>query len=398
MASVPRVVYWDNLPAPYAVERYNTLAARANIDLSVWFARRVDPDRSWLVDEATWRFSGCYVEDPSRSLALAHRFIARCGTVRPDLILSLYGERRFVVGHAILKGLGYRTALLVLPTFDTWIRRAWWKEVTKAFLFRSADAAKVPGPDGLRYAKRYGFPEQRVFRVTQSTNVERYAAPIGVERRKRLREQLGVQGCVFIYVGRFLREKGLINLIEAFRQAQTRRPGMSLLLLGDGAYEGALRQAARGIDGVTFCPFVQAQDIVPYYAAADAFVFPTLGDPHGQVIEEAHAAGLPIITTDAAGDIRLRIEDGRTGFVVPAGNPTALARRMVELAADPDRRRSMGARGAERVKDWGHDTWAADFERFVEGALALPRRATFAARAAASTGHLVITAAGWANR
>src|SRR5688572_23183767 len=100
--SRPRVVYWDNLPAPYAVERYNTLAARGTLDFSVWFARRADPDRYWMVDESTWRFQAAYVEDPSTGLDEAQQFTRRCDEARPELLLTLYGERPFAVGHFLI--------------------------------------------------------------------------------------------------------------------------------------------------------------------------------------------------------------------------------------------------------------------------------------------------------
>jgi len=396
--TAPRIVYWDNMPAPYAVERYNTLAARGTLDFSVWFARRIDSERTWDVDESTWRFNGAYVEDPSESLDAAHQFARRCDRVRPDLILSLYGERTFVAGHVILKGLDIRTALLVLPTYDAWVHRAWWKEWAKEVLFRSADAAKVPGSDGLAYACRYGFSEDRVFSVRQSINVERYAASMSCEERARQRGRIGVDGCVFLYVGRFWKGKGLPLLLDAFRQVRQVNPAVSLLIVGDGPDEAALRAVAGSMQGIRFQPFVQAPELPQYYAASDVFVFPTLGDPHGQVIEEAHAAGLPIITSDAAGDIRRRVVDGTTGFVVRSGDAGALARRMIELAADPDLRRSMGARGAERAKAWGHEVWADDFERFVSACLALPRRATVAARATGAAGALAVSAGDVAAR
>ena len=143
---------------------------------------------------------------------------------------------------------------------------------------------------------------------------------------------------------------------------------------------------------------MQAPELPAYYAAADVFVFPTLGDPHGQVVEEAHAAGLPIIASNAAGDIERRVIDGANGFVVPAGDARALARRMIELAAAPELRRAMGTQGAERARAWDHEVWADDFERFVCGALALPRRATAAARATRTAGRMALAACDIAAR
>lgn len=394
----PRVVYWDNIPAPYAVERYNTLAARGSLDFSVWFSRRTDPERSWDVDESAWRFNGAYVEDPAESLTSAHEFARRCETLRPDLILALYGEPTFAAGHLILKGLGLKTALLVLPTYDAWVRRTWWKETGKRFLFRSADAAKVPGEDGLAYALRYGFTPDRVFAVRQSITAERFATPIPGQHRERIRTQAGLSGCAFLYVGRLWKGKGLRVLIDAFRRVTQVNPAVSLLLVGDGPDEAGLRAAAAGMPGVHFHSFVQVPELPQYYGACDVFVFPTLGDPHGQVIEEAHAAGLPIIASDAAGDIRRRVAEGVTGFVVPAGDAGTLADRMIALAADADLRATMGARGAERAKAWNNEAWADDFERFITATLAVPRRSTVAGRAATMTGRLALAAADIAAR
>jgi FkbM family methyltransferase len=399
----PRVIFWDNLPAPYAVERYNLLADRGTLDFSVWFSRRTDPDRRWDVDESTWRFEGTYIEDPSENLASLHRFARRCDEVRPDLVVSLYGERPFVAGHLVMKGLGIATALVVERTFDTWVRRAWWKEAAKAVLFRSAAAAQVHAPpmsadapdqaDGFGYAYRYGFTRERTFGVTHSIDVARYAAPVSREARSQVRERLGADGCLFLYVGRYWRGKGLDVLLNAFAQARHSDPRISLLTIGNGEEEEALRVAAQQVAGVTVWPFVPARDLLEAYAAADVFVFPSLGDPFGLVIEEAHAAGLPVITTDTVGDVRHRVADGTSGFVVASGSAAALADRMVRLAADRDLRSSMGARGAARVQTWDHERWASDFERFVTNAVRLAPRETMASRVITLAGRALVHAA-----
>ena len=395
---LPRVVFWDNLPSPYGVEQDNALADRRSLDMSVWFCRRTDPDRSWEVNESEWRFTGTYIEDPSRGLAEASRFAHRCRAARPDLIVSPYGERPYVAGHAIIKALGIRTAFFVQRTFDAWIRRAWWKELAKAILFRSADFAYVHGPDGQTYARRYGFPEDRAFVVRQTTNVEHFARPVSAEERRRHRARIGVHGCVFLYVGRLWKGKGLLFLIEAFRQARRVNEAISLLLVGDGVDEHEIRGAAGGVDGIVFRPFVQARDLPAYYVASDVFVFPTLGDPWGQVIEEAHAAGLPIITTSAIGEVRRRVVDGTTGFVVAAADADALAKAMVTLAANRDLRKSMSERGLERMKMWGHDTYVSEMEHLVSACLTAPRRTTFAARGVSAAGTVVVHTASAAAR
>jgi FkbM family methyltransferase len=283
------------------------------------------------------------------------------------------------------------------------VRRTWWKEAAKAFLFRSADAAQVhtapphaggqydAPSDAVQYARRYGFRPDRAFTVGLSVDANRYAS--GAGERDRFRARIGAKGCLFLYVGRYWRGKGLPVLLEAFREARRLDPAISLLTVGNGEDEQALRLAAPEIAGLTVWSFVPERELISAYAAADVFVFPSLGDPFGMVIEEAHAAGLPVITTDAVGDVRQRVIDGVNGFVVPAGQAAALAERMVILAADRRLRTMMGARGAARVRAWGHERWADDVERFVRASLAIPRRGTMASGTAAAAGALMVAAA-----
>ena len=54
-------MYWNNIPAPYMVERFNALADRKNFDFEAWFNDRSEVDRSWEVDESSWRFKYRYL-------------------------------------------------------------------------------------------------------------------------------------------------------------------------------------------------------------------------------------------------------------------------------------------------------------------------------------------------
>ncbi len=56
MKAGPRVVYWNNIPSPYMVERFNAVADRGAFEFEAWFNDRIESDRSWNVDESSWRF------------------------------------------------------------------------------------------------------------------------------------------------------------------------------------------------------------------------------------------------------------------------------------------------------------------------------------------------------
>ena len=95
------------------------------------------------------------------------------------------------------------------------------------------------------------------------------------------------------------------------------------------------------------------------------FIFPTLGDPYGLVVDEAMACSLPIISTSSAGEIHDRIEEGVNGYIVPPEDSTSLAERMIQMAKDLDLRKRMGQVSKDKIQGHTPEKWAGDFERIV---------------------------------
>lgn len=373
----PRVIYWNNIPAPYMIERFNALVARGNIELEVWFGARTKRGRSWIVDEAAWEFP--------------HRYLPRVGIGRyrlslptlvlaarsPDLLVSLYATPSFLVGLRLAWWRGWRTALWVEMTFDSWVRRRRWKEAMKRAVFRRVDGIITAGQDGRALAMQYGVPSERVHIARHVIDVDYFASEAAAARftRDRTRSDLGVSGVVFVYVGRLWRGKGIDVLLAACAAVDRELPGgTSLLLVGDGPEEDRLaRMAASEGIRVKLVGFHQKADLPRLYAAGDVFVFPTLGDPYGLVVDEAMAAGLPVISTTAAGEIRERVVDGMNGYLVSPNDTQGLAAAMQRLAVDPALRHKMGARSAELIAPYTHLRWAEAFEAAVEGILSSRR-------------------------
>ncbi len=360
LKSRARVVYWNNIPSPYVVQRFNAIAARDNISFKAVFTERREADRSWTVDETTWDFDAAYVGEggPSgRDLREA------------DLLVSLYENMSYVRGCIHAKRHGCRVALRVLPTNSAWRARRNSAELAKHVIFRLVDAAKVPGPEGQTYAGKYGLPPDRCFHVTQSP-----AAPT----LAHVEHPLAPDVVRFLYVGRIWRGKGLDHLFAAYANASAAlaRAGMksSLQLVGDGLDEDHYRAFAGSLTDVHFTGFREGANLARAYASASAFVFPTLGDPHGLVIDEAMTFGLPVLCSSAAGDATRRMAISGGGIVYPAGDAEALASCMLRIGLTPTLRRVMSKAGRDYAARLTHDKYAADFEEFTSKVLALPPR------------------------
>ena len=137
---------------------------------------------------------------------------------------------------------------------------------------------------------------------------------------------------------------------------------------------GARRRPSASVAGI----FTGSVDIPEdYYAAADLLVLPTRSDPWGIPVIEAMAAGVPVVTTAAAGSASTAERAG-AAVIVPARSPERLADAIGELLRDPDRRREMGERGKAEAMRFDVssvlDATLRVYERALADKSAWPRR------------------------
>jgi len=288
------------------VGRFNAVARRGNLDFEVWFSQLEGTTRRWDPSPGSWEFP-CRVlkEQPFLGKTIKAPFAELLQT-HPDLLVASYDTVGHILGLCVASALGTRIAFRVLPTYTAWYPRKLWKEQIKHLLFTAADAAKVSGEDAKVLAMQYGMPAERISTVTQSIDFAHFAGAVALRKTVGvdLRKRLGLDGCTFIYVGRLWRGKGLDDLFEAYLKLRLTCDRVSLLIVGEGVDGAIYREKYRNTPGVRFTGHIRSDDLPGYYSAADALVFPTLGDPHGVVVEEAMAAGLPVICTTEAGGFR----------------------------------------------------------------------------------------------
>jgi glycosyltransferase involved in cell wall biosynthesis len=168
-------------------------------------------------------------------------------------------------------------------------------------------------------------------------------------------------------VGRLVPEKGFDTLVRAIASAG---PPLALLLAGEGALRRELeRLAERGGTRLALLGDLPPDRLLEAYVAADVFALLSHHEPWGVVVNEAAAAGLPLVLSDRVGAAHDLLRDGENGFLVPAGDAAAAAAALRRLADDAELRARMGARSRELVRGWG-------YEPSVESFVAAVREAT----------------------
>jgi phosphatidylinositol alpha-mannosyltransferase len=192
-------------------------------------------------------------------------------------------------------------------------------------------------------------------------------------------------------MGRLDPRKGIEHLIDALPLVARALGRVRLLVAGDGPRGRDLRAHAaahaRGL--VEFLGSVKAADVPGLYAAADCLCAPAVrNESFGIVLLEAMASARPVVASDIAG-YRQVVVPGETGLLAAPGDPGALARSLIDVLADPGRRRAMGDAGRQRARQYAWDQVTEQLLALYSEALGpVPARETEGAerRAAAARG------------
>ena len=174
---------------------------------------------------------------------------------------------------------------------------------------------------------------------------------------------------LFMHIGALDERKGIIELLQAFRNLSIKSAKWKLALVGDDRSNGQYKEQAikLGIeDQVIFTGAVQSNKINEYMDQADVFVLPTLFDGWGAVLNEAASLGKPLISTDQAGAAYHMIKDGENGFMVEAKNIKDLSRAMQFYVNHPEKIALHGNKSIEIFQNYTPEKSAILFIENVE--------------------------------
>jgi glycosyltransferase involved in cell wall biosynthesis len=237
------------------------------------------------------------------------------------------------------------------------------KRLVYPHLLKLFDGFLTVGVRNREYYQRYGVPDARLWPAPHAVDNAFFAAAADRARaphgQARARFQIPADKTVFLLAARLVDMKRPLDFLRALRAAHDARGDVHGLVVGDGPLRAVMEAEARSLGApCTFAGFLNQREMGTGFAAADALVLPSDGrETWGLVVNEAMAAGLPALVSEAAGCAPDLIVHGETGFVFPCGDVAALARLM--QSAGRHALAALGRSAARRVQSYSPDGAAA---------------------------------------
>ena len=240
---------------------------------------------------------------------------------------------------------------------NAFVQRAVWNRVHRVLSVSSRLAERM--------ARDIGYPVEKIQVIRNGVDLERYTP----ERRAEARTSFGFapNQIVIGSVGRLVPVKDQATLLRALALLRTGGFSFSGLLAGTGPLHGELQSLASALKLNDFNLLGNRNDVERVLGALDVFVLSSESEGLSNTIQEAMATGVPVVATRVGGADEL-VEHGQTGYLVPAGDPQALAEAIAGLLRDPAKRQRFAQAGCERARQhFGLDRMIREYEQMYLG-------------------------------
>lgn len=350
-----KVFVLTDSPSPYQVELFNEIETQGNCELKVGYLRGHDPNRQWTPPKI--RHDSLDLE----SNGMRH---ARAAARDSDLVVFNYyfhSHATGLIGERVSHG-GPWCFWGERPGFH---QPEWAGRLLRRWKLARLHDSSVPiwgiGKFAVDEYRREFGQRRSYFNLPYFSDLERFETTMRARGSER----------VFLFCGSLIARKGIDLLARAFVQLASDAPNVRLRIVGEGELRQGLEQVLRPvIDRVEFTGFKDWDELPELYASADVLCVPSRYDGWGLVVPEGLASGLPVIATDRMGAALEFVQTGVNGWLVPAGDGTAISEAMLaaaRLTRDELERLSRAAHASVQEHTLSHG--AARFMQFAHEAV-----------------------------
>jgi len=349
----PRVAFVSVVPSPYQRDLFQALSQRDEISLRVFYLEAAAPDSPWPEKPLA----------PYESILPGRWYPIGKARVHWNWPLPDLCDFDLVVMNTLMS-LTAQWLMRVALRKKAW---AFWGERLQgqsrlhrfftAPLHRANAIVGIGSRANREYAER--FPRPLHFDIPYHCDLQPF---LNTPRHARSEQPIR-----FLFCGQMIARKGLDHLLEAFSQLQS----AELHLVGR---EAELREMLVAIpasarERIVYHGFHAPEKLNEFFGMVDVFILPSRYDGWGVVVNQALAAGLPIICSDAVGAGLDLVEQNVNGFRFPVGSVTALQQAMQRFVEQPQLISQFGETSRKKALNWlperGAERWIAAIENIL---------------------------------
>lgn len=346
-----RIAILTNAPAPYRTPVFERIAKAPGVEARVFFdsaseSTVVDSQPSYPHEflQPAFRLRRRNYQDDNDwaeqvSMGFSLTYLPRLASFRPDVIVS--GEFGWRTLNATLYARAAGIPLLIWWEGTRFTERklaAIRRYARRGFAGASAGLLGF-GRGSVDYLRDISGAQTPIHFVPQAVDNQPIAEATDRWRaqRDRVREQLGVRGVTLLCLSRLLPHKGIPQYISALRRLTDAVPegAFTALFAGEGPEAETIERAAKDFPrAIRNLGMVSPDEIPRLFAASDLLVFPTLRDCWGMVVNEALAAGIPVLGSRYSGAAEELIRDDELGRLIDPLDPDSLDAALMTAVRD----------------------------------------------------------------
>ncbi len=261
-----------------------------------------------------------------------------------------------------------KPAILLSETTENDAPRSWWREALKSWIVKKYQAALVGGKPHKQYLIKLGMPAEAIFLGYDVVGNEAFYS----HKVKSLPNPIAKP--YFLAINRFIPKKNLSFLISSYAEYRqiAGEAAWDLVLCGDGQLRPQIEQQITEL-GLKNCihlsGFLQQDELLPYFAHAGCFIHASIQEQWGLVVNEAMAAGLPVLISSRCGCFEDLVIEGVNGFGFDPTDSQDLTNLMLKFSSGEIDLEKMGQAALEHIQKFSPDYFAQGLIQATEYAL-----------------------------
>lgn len=368
-----KITALTSVSGPYIFARYSAVASQLSDDkLTLIEIGNASVTYPWQHSDGNTPYQRFVLSDQPEELQpklkICQNIWDALSKINPD-ILVIAGYASLSMLSALFWSLWHRkSAILLSDSKEDDEPRIWWKEAIKSWLIKKYSSALVAGDIHKRYLIKLGFPEDAIF-VGYDVVDNQVFHPDTI---KHLSNPLDKP--FFLAINRFVEKKNLPLLISAYASYHQKfgDNALDLVLCGDGELRSPLENLISQYnlqDSVHLPGFLQQDELLPYFAHAKCFIHASMTEQWGLVVNEAMAAGLPVIVSNRCGCFEDLVIEGVNGFGFNPENQQELTNLMIKMSSGEVNLELMGQASLKHIQKYSPDSFAQGLKGAIEFAI-----------------------------